>query len=287
MVESRYILEGTAKNFPALVLENSRKGLVVVDFWAPWAGPSLRQQTVLSQLAMRYAGRFLLVTVNTDEQKALADEYGVRSLPSFKLFRHGRMVEAFHGMQPEADYPRIIDRWLKVQGPPVKQEALALWRAGRRDEALQRLAEGAMEAPDDPELPLTMARMLLKLERLDDALALLHALPEPLRREPEVVRLAGHLGLLITARDAPEPKVLRSAMEGGGATPQQHYQFAARAAVADDYPTALTHLFEALEQSPDLAAGAVREGVLALFDLLGPEHELVRKYRPRLATLTR
>ncbi|MES9927211.1 MAG: thioredoxin domain-containing protein, partial [Candidatus Thiodiazotropha sp. 6PDIVS] len=63
MTESAYILEGSRENFDRLVLENSKRGLVVVDFWAPWAGPSLRQQEILSDLAKNYDGRFLLVTV--------------------------------------------------------------------------------------------------------------------------------------------------------------------------------------------------------------------------------
>ena len=100
-----YILEGTGENFDRLVIENSRRGLVLVDFWAPWVGPSVRQREILSQLAQDYAGSFLLVSVNTDEQKALAERFGVRSLPSFKIFRHGELTCEYHGVQPEADYP--------------------------------------------------------------------------------------------------------------------------------------------------------------------------------------
>ena len=103
MTESAYILEATTENFDRLVLDNSRRGLVVVDFWAPWVGPSLRQREILSDLARRHEGRFLLVSVNTDEQKPLAERFGGRSLPSFKLFRHAELVGEYHGVQPEAD----------------------------------------------------------------------------------------------------------------------------------------------------------------------------------------
>jgi putative thioredoxin len=47
MPEEVYAYAGTAENFDTLVLENSRKGPVLVDFWAPWAGPSLRQGELL------------------------------------------------------------------------------------------------------------------------------------------------------------------------------------------------------------------------------------------------
>ena len=75
MADPSFIFEGTELNFDQLVLQNSRKGLVLVDFWAPWVGPSMRQREMLSKLASSYNGRFLLVTVNTDEQKAIASRF--------------------------------------------------------------------------------------------------------------------------------------------------------------------------------------------------------------------
>ncbi|MCU7813391.1 MAG: thioredoxin, partial [Candidatus Thiodiazotropha sp. (ex Notomyrtea botanica)] len=113
MTNPAYILEGTVDNFDHLVLENSKRGLVLVDFWAPWVGPSLKQREILIELAERYKGRFLLVSVNTDDQKPLAERFGVRSLPSFKLFRQGELVAEYHGVQPEADYPRIVESYVE------------------------------------------------------------------------------------------------------------------------------------------------------------------------------
>lgn len=81
MSEQPIVLEATNENFAQLVVENSRKGPVLVDFWAQWAGPSLRQGELLLRLAREYGGRFLLVTVNTDHQKGIAREMGVKSLP--------------------------------------------------------------------------------------------------------------------------------------------------------------------------------------------------------------
>ena len=109
--ESRFVFSATQANFQQLVVENSRKGPVLVDFWAPWAGPSLRQGELLKRLAAEYGGRFLLVSVDTDKEKGIAQELGVKSLPSCRLFRYGRVVEQLHGMQTEADYRALIDRY--------------------------------------------------------------------------------------------------------------------------------------------------------------------------------
>ncbi len=78
MTERSHILAGTEFNFDEAVRENSRRGLVLVDFRTPWAGPSLCQQQVLKRLATDDEGRFLLVTLNTDEQKGIVERFGVK-----------------------------------------------------------------------------------------------------------------------------------------------------------------------------------------------------------------
>lgn len=96
MAKPPFVYRATEANFQTLVVENSFKGPVLVDFWAAGVGPSLRQAVVLARLAEDYRGRFLLVSVDTDSEKGIASRFGVRSLPSCKLFRRGVPVEQVH-----------------------------------------------------------------------------------------------------------------------------------------------------------------------------------------------
>jgi len=205
MPNEPFILEGTSANFATLVLENSRKGPVLVDFWADWAGPSLRQGELLRRLARDYGGRFLLVSLNTDREKEVAQRYGVKALPSCKLFRRGKVVEEIHGMQTESDYRTIIDRHLRPLADRAQAAALAAWEAGDPERAIQVLAEAAMAEPDNPAVPLLLAKLLVRQERHRDAHAVLAALPPALRAGGEIRRLYTHLTLIMTA------------MEGGNA----------------------------------------------------------------------
>ncbi|MCU7854427.1 MAG: tetratricopeptide repeat protein, partial [Candidatus Thiodiazotropha sp. (ex Lucinoma borealis)] len=178
MTTPSYILEGTADNFDRLVLENSKRGLVIADFWATWVGPSLKQQQIFIDLAQRYEGRFLLVSINTDEQKALAERFGVRSLPSFKLFRHGDLVGEYHGVQPESDYPRIIDEYVQKQLDSSSREAIAAWQSGDPERALKILAEAVVNDPQNLSLPALMTKILMRQVRFREAYDLLSALPK-------------------------------------------------------------------------------------------------------------
>jgi len=182
-------LEATRENFAQLVLENSRKGPVLLDFWASWAGPSLRQREILLRLAREYGGRFLLVSLDTDRQKEIAREMGIKSLPSCKLFRNGKPVEHVHGMQTESDYRELIERHILPLADKVQTAALEAWSGGDREKAVQVLAEGAMAEPENPALPRLLAKLLIQDGRARDAYSVLSALPHAIAEDPQIERL--------------------------------------------------------------------------------------------------
>jgi len=306
MPDEAYILEGTSANFATLVLENSGKGPVLVDFWADWAGPSLRQGELLRRLARAYGGRFLLVSLNTDREKEIAHRYGVKGLPSCKLFRHGKVVEEIHGMQTEADYRALIDRHLTPLADRAQAAALAAWEAGDEDKGIQVLAEAAMAEPGNAAIPVLLAKLLIRQGRHPDAHAVLAALPPALRTRREIRRLYTHLELIMTARDGGNAGNAgavpgATARDGGnagaavgstesaradaGPAPDEHaarFALGARCVVADDYATALGHFVELDRRAPGYRDGLAHEALLLVMDLLGPDDEQVRRYRRSL-----
>ncbi len=275
----------TAKNFAQLVLENSKKGLVLVDFWSPKAGPSRRQRDMLLRLSEQLGGRFLLATVNTDEEKGLARDYGVRSLPSFKLFRNGRVIEEVRGVQTEADYRGIVEKHLAGGAGGVQKAAMQAWSEGHRDRALQLLAEGVMQEPENPRLPLLMAKLLMQQERYGDAHELLAALPEPVKGDEEIVRLTAHLDFIVTAAHAPSAQELGRAVENNPGDLDSRYRLAAVCLVGDELDLAMEHLLAIQRLQADYREGAARRGLLALLDTLPPDDERVRSMRSALFNL--
>lgn len=285
MADANYILAANEFNFDDLVLENSRKGLVLVDFWAPWAGPSLRQQKVLKKLADEYRGRFLLVTVNTDEEKGIAGRFGVKSLPSFKLFRNAKVVEEFHGMQPEADYKSIVDRYLVPLGDKVRLAAAKAWNADDHDKAIQMLAEGAMAEPENLDIPAMLAKLLMRLSRFDEARQVLASLPPEARDTTELATLRAHLDFITSAQAVDDEQAVFDRLDAVPADLDAHFKAAALHLLHDRYEEALQALIVVLRHDREFEEGAARRGLLAIFATLGGDHALVKKYRGELARL--
>ncbi|QHI69979.1 thioredoxin [Tichowtungia aerotolerans] len=76
-------------------------GTVLVDFWAPWCGPCKMQTPILDKVAEAVGDKAVVAKVNVDENSSLAAEFGVRSIPTLLVFKDGKKVQDFVGVQQE------------------------------------------------------------------------------------------------------------------------------------------------------------------------------------------
>src|SRR5437867_10365042 len=82
-------IEITEANFDVEVLQSVQP--VLVDFWAPWCGPCKMLAPVLDEIATEQAGRVKVAKVNVDESPALAERFGIQSIPTLLYFAHGEV----------------------------------------------------------------------------------------------------------------------------------------------------------------------------------------------------
>lgn len=82
---------------------------VLVDFWAPWCGYCKKLTPVIDELAGEIADKAKVVKVNVDENRALAQKYGIMSLPTMLLFKNGEQVEKLMGFMPKSAITSKID----------------------------------------------------------------------------------------------------------------------------------------------------------------------------------
>ncbi len=277
--ESRLIFDGSEDNFEALVLENSTKGPVLVNYWSPKAGPCLRLYPLLDKLVHEFRGKFLLVNVNTDEHRRVARDYGVTSLPTLKLFLHREVAETVHGYQPENELRNMLNKHVARDSDAALAQALRTYKEGNTDRGLALLAEAAMADPQDVRIPLALAKLLMQQQKHGQAYQLLGALSKEQRELPEVRDLLAHVGFITAAADASDKRTLEQAIEADGTNLEARYQLSALKLVEDDYEGAMEQLLEIMRRDRGFRDDAGRNGLLAIFGLLNNKGPLVERYR--------
>ena len=285
MSELSNVVDVTESSFERQVIEKSEQIPVLVDFWADWCAPCKMQLPVLLQLAEDYQNQLLIAKVNTDQERTLAEQHAIRSLPTLRLYRHRKVVEEVLGAQPEATLRTLIDTYIERESDHQLQEALELDAQGKRDAALQLMEQAYGSDPDNPRLPLRYARLCIEENRLDQAKEILQALPRELRDTSEAKSLQALLKFSHSITGAPPPSELEAALEKDPTQSEPRYQLASLQILAGEYDKALENFMELLKQDRNFRDGAAQDGLLTVFALLDEDDERIPKYRRQMFAL--
>lgn len=279
-----FVFTATSENFSELVIANSAKGLVLVNYWSPNAGPCMILMNRLTNLAGVYQGRFLLATVNTDEQPRLTRDKGITSIPTTKLYRNGNIIHTIHGPESENELKRIINHFLAKPVNKAHAAGIAAFRNGNIDQAYTLMAEAAMAEPENPAIPLDLAKMLITGNDHKRALDLLQSLPVELRANDEIATLLAHLEFITTAQTSPPEEELQQRIATNPDDLEARYQLCSLLLLQDSYKPAMEQLLEITRRNREFKQDIGRRGLLALFNVLANEQALVAEYRARLSS---
>ena len=285
MNRSSSVFEVSADNFDTEVLEKSQRVLVVADFWAAWCAPCRVLMPLLQKLAEEYQGQFLLAKIDTDKQQALAERWGIRSLPTVKLFKGGTVVDEFLGVLPESAVRAILDRHLPRPSDALREGARAAMQNGDRAQALASLQKALAADPDHLPVKLDLADLLIGSGDTDAAEKILKQLPFQQREDKPVKTLLARLEFARAASSASPAAELAKRIAANPNDLESRYLLGAALVASGDYAGALEHFFAIMKQDRRFNNDIGRRSLLGVFELLGNDHELTQQYRRKMAPL--
>ncbi len=257
-----------ATTFGTEVLERSKTQSVVVDFWAEWCGPCHQLSPLIERVARRYEDEVALVKVDVDGAPELARKYRVQGIPAVKAFKDGAVVSEFTGVKPE----QAIEQFFAALAPSASDRLVR--RARDADDPEPLLREALEEEADHEPATLALAELLAGRGEVEPALALLDKIPQ----SRAAAALRSRLNLE-GARGADVSDLRERASEGDA---HARVELGRALAAQGSHEEALDELLAAVS-TPAAREGA-RQAILEIFDVLGPDHELVARARPRLAS---
>jgi putative thioredoxin len=280
------------------VVEPSMTSLVILDFWAEWCGPCKALGPILDKVSADYADKgVVLVKINVDEQKMIASQFRVQSIPTVYALFQGQLVADLTPARTEGQLKQMLDqilRQLPIQGAAAKMhEDIApliamgeeVLEAGDVERALSIFGQLAEMAPEDAEVMGGMARALVQAGELDEAEAALATLPADKLKEAPVARAQAAIALAREAQPVDDLGGLRARVAANPDDHEARFELAGGLMAAGDRDGAADNLLEIIARERDWNDGAARQRLLKLFEVVGLEDQWVRDQRRRLSAI--
>ena len=238
---------------------------------------------VLAALATEYSGKIQLVKVNTDKEPQLATEYGVRSLPTVKLFKAGQVVDEFMGVLPERAVREFIERYLDRPADHQIRIAVELSATGQHDEAIKLLAAALAEDPKYDKTRLALAEEQIEVGSLADARQTLNEVSDQVRFDAPFKSLIARLELAEIANSDVDRATLEKRISSNPDDLASREQLGAICFAAGENDAAMEQWLEIVRRGQGDIKDNGRENLIRSFEVLGSQDQDVTRYRRLLA----
>ncbi|MDE0946228.1 MAG: tetratricopeptide repeat protein [Sphingobium sp.] len=280
------------------VVEPSRTQLVIVDFWAEWCGPCKQLTPIIEKVCADYAAKGVkLVKVNVDENGFIASQFRVQSIPTVYAVFQGQPVADLTQARTEGALKQYLDQLLSQL--PIESEEKSqveevapliamgeeLLAEGDAERALSIFTQIAQMAPDMAEVVAGQARALVMLGQLDEAEAVLAALPAEIARHGAVDQARAAIALARDVKPLADLSVVEAKVAADPDDHEARFELAGGLMANGDRDGAADALLEIVRRDRTWNDGAARAQLVTIFEAVGLEDPWVSAQRRKLSQI--
>lgn len=280
------ILDLTSENFQKILGEDSQNKLVIIEFYSPNSPESQQQAPLVSAIAGEYPEHLLLARLNCEAQQTLAQQLaqqiGIQAIPALVMIKASAPVDMLSGPQTDTQIREALSKHLPSPDDLVLEQAKQALINGEMDKAYNFAKQAYEINPENARIKLVFADICLKIQKLEDAKALLASIPM-IEQDAYYTNLKAKLELALEALDSPEIKVLQDQVEQEPDNLELKTQLAVQYNQVGRKEEALEALYSVLKK--DLAFGEAKKMYLDVIATLPDGDALALKYRRKLYSM--
>lgn len=268
-------------------LQQSMQVPILLDFWADWCEPCKTLAPVLEKLVTAYKGKFILAKINADDQPMIAQQLGVRSLPTMKLVFKGQLVGELVGAQPEQEIRKLLDQ--VIEDAPGEQEEVDLMgqiqraRAmGAHQQAIDVLMQALQDEPDNNQYKALIVDLLIDQNKLDEAKNVLGQIADDAK---EKAAPTARLAFIEKAEGLDSEDNLIGKLSANEKDCEALYGLSVYKVIEGDIEGALEGFMAVMRIDSQFQEEVARLALLDLFKVLGDGDPLTKKYRRQMFAL--
>ena len=190
------IVDSDTASFSNDVIEASKTGPVLVDFWADWCAPCKQLTPILEELVKSYKGLIKLVKIDTEKNQELSQQLQIQSLPTVYAFYEGQPIDGFSGAMPENEVKKFINKVIEASGgnkieelQKAIEDAEKLFNEEDFESALNAFSNLLSAEANNAKIIAGYGKCLLKLERNEEVRELLEGLEEDMLNDKNIISL--------------------------------------------------------------------------------------------------
>lgn len=281
------------ESFRRDVVEASLHSVVLVRFTAEWCGPCKQLAPIIDKAVAEVGGgRTKQVVIDIDQNRVIAEQFRVQSVPTVYAFLGGQPVDGFVGAKSEREIKTFIEKHLASLPPSAEEagldqmleEAQLLLNEGDAAAAADAFAILAREAPERADIIAGYARALLALGQTAGAAAALAVIPAD-SKDPAVVQARAALDLAAAAADTSEVALLEARVAADGTDHDARIALSNALFAAGNRDAAAEHLLASIAADPAWQEGLARARLLKLIEAVGLGDPWSAALRRRLSAI--